>query len=102
MEHIPFVREVDRFGGALEVSGGLPGWQRTFGEELRERESFDKIHRKEMLPLDKADFVNGDNIRMLQAGRSGRLGAKTLDEILCREPASQKHFHRDDPLQAYL
>ena len=83
MQHIPLVRKVDRFGDGLEIRGRLPGRQRTFGDELREGQSLDVIHREEVLPLGEADFVNGDDVRMLQAGGGGGFGAEALNEILC-------------------
>ena len=43
--------------------------QRTFGDERPERQALDEIHREEVLPLGKADFVNGDDVRMLQTRR---------------------------------
>src|SRR6185503_14689336 len=89
-------------GRVLDVRGPLPGWKWPFGDELREGQALDVIHGEVVLPSRKADFVNGHNVRVLETGGSGGLGAKTLDEILACERPSQKHFHGDNAAQAHL
>ena len=49
-----------------------------------------------------ADFVDGDDVGMLQTGRRFRLGAETLHVIRRREPAGEDHLHRDDAVEADL
>ena len=49
-----------------------------------------------------ADFVDGNNVRMLKGGGHFGLGAKALDEFIAGEFSKRKHFDRDHAIQAYL
>lgn len=55
-----------------------------------------------MLPLVLADFVDGNDIRVLKIGRSFRLGAKPLASRGRRPLTRENHFQRDEPVQAQL
>jgi hypothetical protein len=55
-----------------------------------------------MLPVMLADFVDGDDVRVLKAGGGFGLGAKTLHERIAGETAEQQHLHRDDSVQGKL
>src|ERR1041384_3705642 len=98
MQHVPLMGKVYRLSNGLEIRGRLSGWQWTFGDELPERQAFHVIHRKEVLALGETDFVNGDDVRVLQTRGGGRFGAEALDEIFAGQRSAQKHFHRDDPV----
>ena len=63
---------------------------------------FDEIHREVLLALMDADFVNGHDVRMLQAGRRRSFRAKPLHELRAGERTEEQHLHRDDAVQAYL
>ena len=52
-----------------------------------------------MLSLQFAYFVDGHDIRMLQAGRRFGFQPESLDERLAGEGAGQDHFQRDDAIQ---
>ena len=67
-----------------------------------ERQALDVIHREEVLAFGEADFVNRDDVRVLQARGGGGFGAEALDEILSRQRPGQEHLHRDDAVQAHL
>ena len=69
--------------------------------KLRQALPFDVIHREVLLPLVNADFVNGHDVRMLQAGRGGSFRAKPLHKFLTGERAEEQHLHRDDAVQAH-
>ena len=55
-----------------------------------------------MLAFVLADFVDRDDVWMLQAGHRLRLGLKTLHELVARKLPEQQHLHRDDAVQAHL
>jgi len=69
---------------------------------LRQGKSLDVIHREEVLPLGETDFVNRDDVHVLQTRGGGGFGAEALDEVLSRQRPGQQHFHGDDPVQAHL
>jgi hypothetical protein len=98
----PRVREVDGFRNGLHVARRARGGQRLVADELREVRPLDEVHRKVMLALMHADFVDGHDVRMLQTGRRRGLDAKPVDEFLTRILAQQQHLHRDDAVQALL
>ena len=69
---------------------------------FRQTLAFDEIHREIMLPFVCADFVDGDDVRMLQLRRRFRLGAKPAHLRVARQPSGQNHFHRHDAVEIHL
>ena len=69
-----------------------------FGQAL----PFHKIHREILLTLMDADFVNGDDVRMQQAGRRRSLRAESHYKLRTGQRTQQQHFHRDNAAQAHL
>jgi hypothetical protein len=55
-----------------------------------------------MLALALSDFVDGDNIWVLQARRSLRFGPEALDLGGTGQLTGQDHLHRDRPVQTDL
>ena len=49
-----------------------------------------------------ADFVDGDDVGMLEAGGRDGFGAKALDELRAGLRPEQQHLERDNPVQALL
>ena len=49
-----------------------------------------------------ADFVNGDDVRVLQAGRRRSFRAESLHKLRTGERTKQQHFHRHDAIQAQM
>ena len=66
--------------------------------ELRKQE----IHDEEVLTLVDADFVDGDNIGMLETGSNNGLGAKAFDKLQAGLRPEQQHLQRDNAIQALL
>jgi hypothetical protein len=83
----------------------MPFWcagQRPLGQPLGEADAVDEVHRVEVPAVRLADAVDGDDVRVLQAGRGGRLGAEALQLLLVRRRAGQQHLDGDHPFQARL
>jgi hypothetical protein len=70
--------------------------------QLRETLALDEIHDEERLSLVRADFVDGDDVRVLQTGCRRCFRAEALREFLARLVAEQEHLHRDDSAKALL
>jgi len=89
-------------GDAADVSGGLARRQRTAADEAGQILAFDIIHREERLALDVADFVDGDDVGVPQAGGGLGLAMEAFNSLPAGERAQQEHLHGDDPVQADL
>ena len=55
-----------------------------------------------MLALVYPDFVDGHDVRMLQARRCGGFGAEPLHKLRPGERPNQQHLQGDDAVQADL
>ena len=55
-----------------------------------------------MLALAEPDFVDGDDVGMLQRGRGDRLGAEPLHRFRRRVRPEQQQLEGDDPIEALL
>ena len=55
-----------------------------------------------MLALAEADFVDGDDVGMLQRSRGHGLGAEALHRLRRRVRPEQQQLEGDDPIQALL
>ena len=79
MKDASLVRKMDGRGDDPHVIRRAPGRQRPFTHDLRQAAARDVFHRKEVLSVPEADFVNSNNVRVLEAGRGGGFRAETLD-----------------------
>src|SRR5437867_5547552 len=55
-----------------------------------------------MLAVVDANIVNGDDVRVLEEGRSRNLAPEPLNDLLARELPGQDHLHRDNALETAL
>ena len=102
MENASAMRVIDRFGNDFQVSGRSPGGQGLIPDELRKRAPLDKVHREKRLAFMLADIVNGDKVRVLQAGCGCRFGPKPLHQIVAAELAEREQFECDNAVQIEL
>ena len=102
MQEASLVRELNRFGNGLHVGGGAFGRQRLVADELRQVRAIHKVHREVMLALLHADFMNGDDVRMLKARRRRSFDAEAVDELFARVLAEEEHLDRNHPVEAQL
>ena len=106
MQNAALVRVVNRFGDGLDVARGAANPFRVphsaLRIQLRETPALDEIHDEERLPLVGADFVDGDDVRVLQAGRRRRFRTESLRQFLARLFPEQEHLHRNDAVEALL
>src|SRR5262249_54095617 len=72
------------------------------GQGLVETAALDQLHGEVVLPLVGADFVDGDDVRMVQAGRRLRLAAETLHVVIRGELARANHLQGHRTIQAGL
>src|SRR5262249_36997497 len=63
---------------------------------------FNQLHAEVMLVVMFADFVNGNDVRMIEPRRSFSFRVKTLDQRGRGQLTSQNHLERDGPIQAHL
>src|SRR5436309_11342689 len=99
MQDAVLMRVVNGFSNELDVPRGFRGRQRTSAHELRKVLSLDVIHREVMLTVVDANIVNGDDVRVLEEGRSRNLAPEPLNDLLARELPGQDHLHRDNALE---
>ena len=96
------MRVVDRFGNGLEILSRAPGRQRNVPHQGGQTGAIHEIHREIVLAGVDPDFMDRDDVRMVQHRRRRGLGAKTLHERLGRELAGEDHLHRHEAIQADL
>src|SRR5437867_1218482 len=72
------------------------------GRAVGEASALDQLHREVGAALVLADFVDGNDVGMVQAGNRFRLAAETLARGLIRKLGGEQHFHCDEPLQTDL
>src|SRR5262249_30512676 len=76
--------------------------ERSVGELLRQRRPRDKLHAEEGFAILLADFVNGNDMRMLESGRSSRLGPEAREIGSRGQCAALDHLEGHDAPQALL
>lgn len=102
MQNAVLVRVMDGLGNRLDVTRSPARRQRSGARQLRQRLSLDIIHDQIMPVLAEADFVNGDDVGVLQTAGGGGFGAETEHLFLRRQRTVRQHLHRDDPIEADL
>ena len=102
MKGAVFVRVLDGERYGAEIPRGSPRRQRVAARQLRQIPPFDVVHRKVILTVMIAEFMDGDDVRMLQARGRFRLETKTADKLLAGKFAEQNHLHGDDAIEAEL
>ena len=70
--------------------------------EPREIRAVHVIHHHEVLVFMQADFMNGDDIRVLQAAGGRSFDAETAHLLGAGQRAKGNHFHGDDAVEAHL
>jgi len=93
-----FVRVMNRVRDGLDVSRRAFGRQRLAVDEFCEVRPVHIIHNQKMLVVVDADFVNGDDVRMLQTPCRHRLNAKASDGIGVCHWAKKQKLHGNNPL----
>src|SRR5262245_50920523 len=102
MQNPTLVREVNCACHGNNDLGSPPWRQRTTSDCLFEAAAFDQPHGEVMLPLDAADVVDRNDLRMFEVSRSLRLRLEPL-EMRVRGPWTQgDHLEGDDPIEACL
>ncbi len=96
------MRIVDGLGDDLDVARGTGGGQWLAGGEPGEALALDKIHGEEGPTLVRANFVDGDDVCVLQTGGRRRFRAEPLGQVLARLVAEQEHLHCDNAAKALL
>ena len=94
---------LDRPGDDRDEPGGLARRQRAVGAHLlRERLPADELHAEVRLPADRADLVDGDDVRVLEPRGGLGLGAEPGAVRVGGEVRFADHLQRDDAVQALL
>src|SRR5262245_35914031 len=96
------VSMLDRLGDAPYILRRSPAGERLTRHELREVPSFHILHRKIVLVMDHADFMNGYDVRMPQSCCRRSFRAKPLYSLRIRNGPVGKDLQRHDPVEAYL
>src|SRR5262245_55078183 len=100
MQDAALVGELDGFSNDLQVSSGATRRQRLTGNQFRQVRPIDVVHDKKMLALVNADFMDADDVRMIEPTGSGGFEAEALDEFGPSQCAEQKHLDGDQAVKA--
>ncbi len=95
------MRFVDGFGQNLDEPGGLQGWLGLADEPGFQRAVRHVLHREERTARDAVDFVDLDQVRMLQARDDLGLGTEAIERALCLR-ALGKHLDRHHTFEPSL
>jgi hypothetical protein len=77
MQNAALVRIFDGLSNEMDVTGGALPRQRAGGNDSSQALTFDEVHREVVLALMHTDFVNGHDVRVLQAGDGLGLGCRS-------------------------
>ena len=88
----------------LDAEASSPTARRRFTLEAETAASLthDQFHTQERLALMLTNFVNGDDVRMVEAGGGFRFAHESLHLGLAGEQAGQQHLERDGTVEADL
>src|ERR1051325_7093401 len=93
---------MDRLGNDFDIPRDALACERLVLNQFGKAAARHVVHGKVMPTLALADIVDRDNIRVLQAGRRLRFGAKTLHEYITGKFSEEQRLDRHDPIQAPL
>jgi hypothetical protein len=93
---------LDGIGQGAHVVGGAHGRERALADQGRQALPFDEIHREKALALVLADFVDGDDVWVLQSRRRFGFGAEARHVVLAGQLPRQDHLERDDAVEPHL
>ncbi len=96
------MRVVDGRRNFPEMTRRRSRGQGTAARDIRETLSFDEIHREVVLAFVFTDVVDGDDVRVAQAGRSFGLGAEAFHKRVAGEAPKEQHLHGNDAVQRDL
>jgi len=102
MEHAALVSEMDGTGNDGQQAGGARGGHRFATERSAERGAVDKGHAEIMLAGLFADFVNANDVGMIETGSGFGLGFEAADGIVRGEQAAADDFEGDDAVEGNL
>ena len=74
-----FVCVVNRLGGGFDVICGAGCGQRPVARHVGQRAARDIVHGEEVLALVFADFVDGNNVRVLEVRNGLSFGLETFE-----------------------
>src|SRR5215831_2875289 len=100
MQHLAGMRILYSFSDGLEILRRLAEGQGLIADQLSEIAPLYQVHRKERLTLMVADFVDGNDVRVVQLRGGLRLRAKTLHAGGIGKMAAQHQFDGNGALQA--
>ena len=101
--HDPMVvQKLNGAGDADEAPGRVFRIERARARAAGQTCSVDEIHRKIMLPVDLADFVDADDLRMPQAAGRPSFAVKALHVVHGRQMVRQNHLERHDAVKIAL
>jgi hypothetical protein len=85
-----------------QAQDGLADRNRFRAQKDGEVWSIDIVHDNEVLTLMDADFMNGNDMRVMQGARHHCFTAKTQNRICRGVISKEEHLDRDEPLQTLL
>ena len=93
------VRDRERIGNLQGVLQRLPNREPARPDEGLERLSLDELHRDELLRRSHPDFVDGDDVRMVQRRGGLRLLQEPALAVVVQGRALRQELHRHESVQ---
>ena len=99
MQGALLVGVLDRQGDGVDPAHGLLRRQRIIADQVRQAPALDEIHAEIVLTVVLADFVDGDDVGVLQA--SGGLGLQAEAIVVggTGQLAGEDHLEGDDAIE---
>ena len=95
------VRDGQRLGHLLR-DAHHPLERDPFRRELSERRSLDELHRDVAILSDDPGVVDGDDVRMVEAGSERGLAQKAIERIVLGDEGVADDFERDVAAEARI
>jgi hypothetical protein len=93
---------IDGAGQRFHQAGRVPGRQRCTGQAFRQRFARDIFQREVWLAVGVADFMNLDDVWMLQPGRGFGFGAEAGPLLIRRRRSVPDHLQGHQAVEAQL
>ena len=92
----------DGLGRCPSQLGGFAWRQRSVADAIRQAGPVDVAHRKKVLPMSLANFVDRHDAGVVEIGRRLGLQAKPFDVLFAGQHAREDHLERDDSVEIGL
>jgi hypothetical protein len=102
MQHSSFMGKGHRLSNGLHQGRRLARGHGSFPCPVSQVPPFHQFHGEVRGPLVLRDFINGNDIWMIQAGSGFRFAAEAFEGGCIGEVSAEQDFQRDNSIEAHL